>query len=190
MNSSSFVSTSSPLSARTMIELLRDLMRQCAALQLCFLQPAWDLMVPIYLGSPSEPFDERKITVLVAQVKKKLKKAKLTVLPDMLSYFSAITGDNPMIALMLNLGVKSCQATPPDYSAARPGIPACYIIHLDGSDATTFGFLKSGSQLETACKNVLAGISLPENPGQEICLFNERFRVHSLDERWARNTSQ
>ena len=72
LNFSHFTSTETTgLRGECRTDLLHDLMRQCAALQLVFAEPVWNLLIPIYFGDPKTAFDVEKLSVVLISVKNK-----------------------------------------------------------------------------------------------------------------------
>lgn len=99
MNFSSFVSTSSPLAGHTMDRVAPRFNAAMSRPPDMLLSAGMGPHGSYYLGFSTEPCDEKRSRCLLP------KKEKPTIHADILSFFSTITGDSPMIALVLNLGV-------------------------------------------------------------------------------------
>ncbi|XTI89585.1 hypothetical protein V2W45_1458380 [Cenococcum geophilum] len=71
MNFTHFVPTDANLSPQVLPDLLSDLLRRSAALQLALNQPTYDILLPIYFGGENEPLDPSKCGCVMIQVKNK-----------------------------------------------------------------------------------------------------------------------
>lgn len=60
-NFTHFVPTSTPLSPHAVPDLLHGLLQHHAALQLRTEYDHWELLIPLYLGDPSRPFDRSQL---------------------------------------------------------------------------------------------------------------------------------
>jgi hypothetical protein len=69
LNFTHFAVTDEPLTAEVLPELLPDLLRCRAALQLCFRQPYIDILIPAYQGSEDEELDPEKCVYVCFQIK-------------------------------------------------------------------------------------------------------------------------
>jgi hypothetical protein len=69
MNFTHFASTHESLRPDVISNLLVDLLRCSAALQLSPVQATYDILIPIYFGDESEPFDPSECGLIVVQVK-------------------------------------------------------------------------------------------------------------------------
>ena len=93
-----------PNDPNVMQTMVAQLLRRHEALQLCENQPHWDLLIPVYLGSLNEAFDNVKTTVIVIQVKNRLRKTTpITRARDFRTHFSA--HQKPMMYILLDLRV-------------------------------------------------------------------------------------
>ena len=68
--------------------LLHSLLRRHAALQLSFGQVHWDLLIPVYLGSPAEEFECENLSALLIQVKNRKSKPRLLLGREFPTYFT------------------------------------------------------------------------------------------------------
>ena len=71
MNFNHFVPTGENLTPEVIPELLHDLLRRSAAMQLAHDQPTYDKLIPIYFGNPDEPFKVSCCGVILVQDKNK-----------------------------------------------------------------------------------------------------------------------
>ena len=71
MNFTHFVPAYANLSPQDLPDLLSDLLRRSAALQLAPNQPTYDMLLPIYFGGENEPLDPSKCGCVMIQVKNK-----------------------------------------------------------------------------------------------------------------------
>lgn len=71
MNFTHFVPTAENLYPEVLPDLLHDLLRRSAALQLAPCQPTYDILLPIYFGEENEPLDPSKCGCVMIQVKNK-----------------------------------------------------------------------------------------------------------------------
>jgi len=69
MNFTHFIPTHENLSPEVLPDLLSDLLRRSAALQLAPCQPTYDILLPIYFGEENEPLDPSKCGCVMIQVK-------------------------------------------------------------------------------------------------------------------------
>ena len=72
MNFNHFVPTGKFLTPDVLPELLHDLLRRSAGMQLAFGQPLYDIMIPIYFDDSAKAFDESECGVILIQVKNRV----------------------------------------------------------------------------------------------------------------------
>ena len=182
-NFNHFTTTSAFLAPELIPQLLHDLLRQCAGLQLCFTQPAWDLLFPTYHGSLSDPFDQTLLSAVVVQVKNTKKKNTLRLGVAERSYFARL--HRPVIGILLDLG--SAPGEPQfQYIPSVGGQgPPFWGIHLLGCGAETFGALLD-LNLAHACRSLLRAVTCPESDtlNVEISRLNARFNFLALEDRF------
>ncbi|KAF8458608.1 hypothetical protein BGX38DRAFT_1138686 [Terfezia claveryi] len=184
MNLNHFTSTGTSLLRENVPELLHELLRQSAGLQLAFNQPAWDILVPLYFGQEEMPFDRNFVSALAIQVKNTGRKNKLNIGRSQLGYFQGLR--QPILVVLMDLGVPPA---PPQsfYPRAASGEqPSCWGIHLQGSGSATWGFLDN-LRLGVACKELLGAISMgrtDDSVHSILCSMNDRFQKHTRVERF------
>jgi hypothetical protein len=134
VNFNHFVNTDRRLHGkRCETELLHKLLYSNAALQLVGNQPHWDLLIPVYLGDPTGPFETTRLTSLVVQIKNRVgRKCDFDIHSD--SYNMVSNGNNPILSLQLEFGV------------AKPGMDYkfddhIYAIRVTGKGCRTYDFL-------------------------------------------------
>ena len=187
LNFSHFTSTDQCLKRDTIRDLLHNLMRQQAALQLCHGQQYWDLLIPIYFGEPSAPFDPSALSAVVVQVKNRHDATSLKVDgPEYDDFFGiSDTSANPVLCLLLDL-----ESTPTGRETVklmRNGTQSrVFGIHSRGSSSTIFGCLKRIPGMEDACRELFRVVGPREAQEEDICSHNLVFRYHGWRERFPR----
>ncbi|KAF8544882.1 hypothetical protein BDD12DRAFT_813746 [Trichophaea hybrida] len=159
-------------------ELLHGLLYSHAALELAKGQSRWDLLIPVYFGSPDDNFDTRKISAITIQVKnQKERKAGWEI--DLENFKILQNYGNPILAIQLELGVKTA-------ALEVQIVENIYGLRIFGRGVKCFGFLerKIASVLEHTFS-----LSPPLTIGLEkqIVDFNERFRKHTWSQRFPVN---
>jgi hypothetical protein len=193
MNFNHFISTDRKLSSAAVPELLHELLRQCAGLQLEQNQEAWDLLIPTYFGPSNEEFefDLSSLSAIIVQVKNKGIGEHLDISPATLRFFKGL--HKPVLSPHLDLGVStkavstkapkaptSTKAPKMTYVAASTGKhPAIWGVHITGADEQTYASLSSPG-LKEACLLILAQMKLNESINDRICRANIRFNEHYL----------
>jgi hypothetical protein len=71
MNFTHFVPAYENLGPKIVPELCQDLLRRCAAMQLAFSQPTYDLFLPVYFGKVEDEFKVSECGFVVVQVRNK-----------------------------------------------------------------------------------------------------------------------
>jgi hypothetical protein len=182
LNFTHFTATITALTAGDRTDLLHDLLRQSAALQLAFGQPAWDILIPIYLGDARTPFDTAAMSAIVISVKNKSTPSPLVVTRGDLLFFKGST--QPVIAILFDLGVE------PDGSpvsqlqyVSYKNRPPCFAFRLQGAATRTFGVL-SDYGLADLCRWILHELLPATNIDNAICQSYDRFRHHSRTHRF------
>jgi hypothetical protein len=187
LNFSHFTSTDQCLKRDTIRDLLHNLMRQQAALQLCHGQIHWDLLIPIYFGKPSAPFDPSALSAVVVQVKNRHRATPLNINGSEYDDFfgTSDTSANPVLCLYLDL-----ESTPTGRQRVqlkRNGKQSrVFGIYSRGASSTTFGCLKQIPGMEDACQEFFRVVGPREAPEQDICSHNLVFRYHGWRERFPR----
>ena len=177
-----FTSTDRVLNPRHIPQMLHDLLRQCAALQLAFSQPAWDLIVPMYYGAADDAFGEQYVSAIFIQIKNTKQANRLILGSQETCYFQHIT--QPVIAILMDLGTQSSSPVW-TYIPPAPGKhPACLSLHIKGNSSASYGVLRFAG-LEEACAGLLHIITrVGDDLGTTICDLNSRFNYHSRSDRF------
>jgi hypothetical protein len=185
MNFSHFTSTDQHLRPETIRDLLHNLMRQQAALQLCHGQQYWDLLIPIYFGEPSAPFDPSALSAIVVQVKNRHRSTPLETGGSEYNRFFGINKTSAMPVLYLLLDLESTPSGRESVTLERNDKrPRVFGIHSRGASAETFGCLKQMPGMEQACQEFFRVVCPREAPEQDICSHNFVFRYHGWRERF------
>jgi len=172
------------LSPPLMPQLLLDLLRQCAGLQLAFTQPSWDLLIPIYFGSPASAFDQSLVSsAVVLQIKNTKKKNTFTLGVSERNYLSHLC--QPVLAIMLDLGTAARQTQSQYTNAPRSGGPPVWGIHIFGAGSEAFQVL-ADLQLGYACQTLLHELALPEldSMNAEIARLSARSNFLDIEDRF------
>jgi len=159
LNFTHFTSTETHLQSTYRTELLHDLMRQCAALQLPSGQATWDLLIPMYLGDHNAAFDPESLSAVVISAKNETSARSLKISSEDLDYFKGLS--QPVVAILLDLGV-----TPGRRPISQTQLvqhqnrPPCFGFRVEGSDSGSFSVLHhqgirqaSGGVLPPATEN-------------------------------------
>ncbi|KAF8456733.1 hypothetical protein BDZ91DRAFT_523192 [Kalaharituber pfeilii] len=185
MNMNHFTSTETHLLPENVPELLWELMRQCAGLQLSGTQPAWDLLIPMYLGPEMEPFDPNYLSAIAIQVKNTKRKNKLRLGAFETAYFREL--QQPVITILIDFGVSSDDLPKCLYaSGSMQKGTACWGMQLQGSGSGVWNVL-GNMNLDAACKELRSVFSAPEQDDSlhfELCNLNNRFNRHTRSERF------
>jgi hypothetical protein len=182
LNFTHFTSTNTALMADNRTDLLHDLLRQSAALQLSFGQPTWDILIPIYLGDAKTTFDTAAMSAILISVKNKSSPSPLIVTRGDLLFFQGST--QPVIAILLDLGVKPRKSSVSQLQhISYKNRPPCYAFRLQGAAARTFGVLSHNS-LASVCARVLKEVIPVQSIDNAICQSYDRFSNHSRTHRF------
>ena len=186
MNFSHFTRTDQSLTRDTIRDLLHNLMRQQAALQLCPNQKHWDLLIPIYFGEPTAPFLPSDLSAVFVQVKNRHRATRLDIKEsDYGELFGASDASrNPVLCLYLDL-----ESTPTDRErvevSQNEGQPWVFGIYSRGAKSTMFSCLNKISGMEDACREFFRAVGPRKAPEEEdICSHNLAFRYHGWRERF------
>jgi hypothetical protein len=191
MNFTHFTQTDSNLEGWTMCDLLHDLLRRQAALQLAFSQPVWDILIPVYFGNLDEEFDSARISAILIQVRNRTTTSKLSLEGDLHRYATLFAHtDDPILYILMDLGTA-------DTGVDVIGLPKAlaplkqylFGIHVAGVNAKTFGCL-ANPRLVKACEDLLKEVIQKDGRRNvlrghdELCRNNVRFNFHSREKRW------
>ncbi|KAF8249115.1 hypothetical protein K440DRAFT_641481 [Wilcoxina mikolae CBS 423.85] len=100
-----FTTSDRKFTSGTMPELLHSLLHAHAALQFCFNQDGFDILIPIYLGDPEGSFDDSKVTGLMVQVKNKKAATTFVISDKDISDFFGSKFENPILFLLVDIGI-------------------------------------------------------------------------------------
>ncbi|KAF8541146.1 hypothetical protein BDD12DRAFT_803959 [Trichophaea hybrida] len=177
-NFSHFVITDKKLKPENMPELLHNLMHSQAALQCCFNQSSFDILIPVYLGNPAEKFDQSKLTGFLVQVKNKSEATKFIVCDSDITDFYGKNFDNPTIFMLLDLCTQKTIVKGVESPSANS-----YGLYASGDGS--FDFLKVEPSLQHSMKGLLSSlVPKPKNAHDQICDENLRYRYHTWSQRF------
>jgi hypothetical protein len=166
MNFNHFIPAGENLRPEVIPELLHDLLRRRAGVQLAYAQPTYDIMIPIYFGDPAQPFVVSCCGTLQVQVKNQNqattprsifgetfteagqsipKKAKSKDSIRKGPYFVLNKMTNPVLFLLFDLGIirkRNSTSAIVQVSHTSGSTPQVWAIHSRGHDNTVFGCLK------------------------------------------------
>jgi hypothetical protein len=181
MNFNHFTETETALTPEALPELLHDLLRQSAALQLKFNQTDFDLLIPTYFGKEGDKFKPSLVSGVFVQVKNRKGKSHLNFSPGM-PLFAKLR--QPVLGILLDLRRPS--DTPTVFYPAFVGHgPPCFGLNLNGHLEGTYGVLQNDERLRLACRDLLLEIN--NTPGAldlDIRETHMRFRTHTREERY------
>jgi len=165
-----------------MSDLLHNLIRQQAALQLAFRQKDWDLLIPVYFGNMDQAFDPSRLSAILIQVKNRVQPSKLSAIVDFKQYsrFFSHTRD-PILYILMDFG------TPKADCSATGWAKQHYIfgIHAIGADVGTFACLEGVREAaQMLRKHVVPNGSDTRKEHNEACQRNVRFRYHDWKSRF------
>ncbi|KAK2784946.1 hypothetical protein FQN53_008132 [Emmonsiellopsis sp. PD_33] len=198
MNFTHFVAAGENLSPGVMSNLTHELLQRCAAMQLAFNQPTYDLYLPYYFGAEDEQFDPEKAGGILVKVNNKetatspkniLKEEFFPVdgeIPCKSAgerdrerdgpYFIFQDPKQPLLLLIMDLGV-SIDGSTPRLQVSRTNkddLPVVWAIHSRGYDAGTFRCL-THMNCEPVYEQLFQATS-PHISNHDICaLRNDRF---------------
>ncbi|KAF8538630.1 hypothetical protein BDD12DRAFT_139219 [Trichophaea hybrida] len=162
-------------------EMLHDLLRRSAGLQLAHGQPAWDAVIPIYFGDLDAPFEMKQISAIVIQVKNKVSSSVLEIGPEKLNDFKYIPRNKPLLAILLELG-RPYAPLAPTYKAYKSR-PPCYGIGLSGKDQDTFAVLNH-TGLKEVCPAFVRQVMPKDSVNAEVSKRNIRFNYMDREGRY------
>ncbi|KIX07986.1 uncharacterized protein Z518_02640 [Rhinocladiella mackenziei CBS 650.93] len=203
MNFTHFLSTDTQLTPEDIPALCRDLLRRSAAMQLCWNQETYDILIPVYYGTEDETFDPSNCGVIVVQVKNKenattpreifeeefindspktsnsgKSKEKSSDRKPMKFVFTQMA--NPILFLLFDLGVvRSSAAYAPLVQvmhSANGKQPDLWAIHSRGHGHTIFGCLehfKATDSSERFFAAIQTGNTLADRLSQRNRVFSE-----------------
>jgi predicted transcriptional regulator len=200
MNFNHFVPTDENLTSEVIPELLHDLLRRSAALQLAHNQPTFDKLIPIYFGNPDQPFDVSCCGVILVQDKNKgqattprtlFKETFAEVNPDRKSQPIPKATDSkvpsrddpwnkmthPVLLLLFDLGVvRKSNTTSALVQVLRNNqkVPDIWVIHSRGHDRKVFACLDN-MNCGDRCEKFFTSLRPEKNAHYELCQRNKVF---------------
>ena len=212
MNFTHFTSTDVPLQGSTMSDLLHNLLRQQAALQLAFPQPVWDILIPVYFGDLDSDYDPARASALLISVRNRIRPSKFSLQSDSYHYAQFFHTDDPILFILMDLGttqnevvvsgLPKAQNTRPKAQNTRPKAKNSrsqarksvmlkqhlFGIHALGVDTKTYGCFQD-SEMWNAGKKLLDQViqmnSREIRKGHdELCQQNKRFNYHTWESRF------
>ena len=202
MNFNHFVPTSENLTPDVLPEVLHDLLRRSAGMQLAFNQPTYDIMIPIYFGDSAGPFDASECGAIMIQVKNKdeattpqtilnktSKRQKVQQTADSdnkissaLELLKEVKG--PVLFLLFDLGTEPGPRTSPvQVSNINEGITV-WAIHSRGHDTKIFGCLEH-MNCEPGSRLFFTSINSKPSVSDTLCQRNMIFSALSRSSRYS-----
>jgi hypothetical protein len=198
MNFNHFIPTSAILSELILPQLLHDLLRRSAGMQLAGNQPTYDIMIPIYFGDSDTPFNKSDCGLIMIQVKNKGEATTLRsifgesfeeVKPDSKDQPVQKTADSdnkmtlvlkklkhPVLFLLFDLGIvqEAGARAQPVQVALKDGKTPIWAIHSRGHDGGIFGCLQYMNCGDNSQKFFIS-IKSRNQPHDTLCQRNEIF---------------
>lgn len=171
-----------------MQDLLHNLIRQQAALQLAVCQEDWDLLIPVYYGNMDQAFDCSRLSAILIQVKNRAKQTNIsTAVLKLKNYskFFSYTKD-PILYILMDLGTSKTDFEILSLAKSEDMQRHLFGIHTLGADMSTFPCLKGISE---AAQRMLRHV-VPEDTDDRreehnaACQRNIRFRYHDWESRF------
>ena len=176
-----------------MSDLLHNLLRQQAALQLSFSQPLWDILIPVYFGDLNKDFDADRTSAILIQVRNGTTPSKFSLRTDLPHYAEFSHTDDPILYILMDLGTTKNEvdvsAVPKAASGSRKNLVGLkqhiFGIHALGADTHTYG-CPWDSELRDASQRLLSQVMQTSGRGvrrdhDELCQRNKRFNYHSWE---------
>jgi len=206
MNFTHFTSTSVLLQSSTISDLLHNLLRQQAALQLAFNQPVWDILIPVYFGDRNKEFDPTRTSAVLISVKNRITPSPFSLESDLRHYAKFAHTEDPILSILMDLGKtrdpevvvsglpKAQKSQPLAQQPQQKAQPMAqkikqhlFGIHALGADTNTYSSFED-SQLWYASKKLL-GEAMPGSRGvrkdhDDFCERNNRFDYHDWESRF------
>jgi len=202
MNFNHFVPTSENLTPDVLPEVLHDLLRRSAGMQLAFNQPTYDIMIPIYFGDSAGPFDASECGAIMIQIKNKNEATTPQTIfnktskrqqvqktansgnevSEALRLLKEVKG--PLLFLLFDLGTEPGPRTSPvQVSNINKGITV-WAIHSRGHDTEIFGCLKQ-MKCETGSWLFFTSINAKPSVSDTLCQKNVIFSALSRSSRYS-----
>ena len=199
MNFNHFILTGELLAPEVLPEVLHDLLRRSAGMQLLFYQDSYDIMIPIYFGDSAGRFDASECGVIMIQVKNKDKattpqailnpqQGQQTADSDKkknsspLALLEEVKG--PVLFLLFDLGAEPGSRTSlVQVSNINEGITV-WAIHSRGHDTEIFGCLKH-MNCEPGGRIFFTSIKSKPSVSDTLCQRNMIFSALSRSSRYS-----
>ena len=192
MNFTHFTNTDIPLQDQG--DLLHNLLRQQAALQLAFHQPVWDILIPVYFGNLDSDFDPSRASAILISVKNRIRPSPFSLQSDLHHYAQFAHTDDPILFILMDLGSQDTKVVVdclPKGLKARGNLALrqhIFGIHAEGVGPKIYRCFQD-SELWRASGLLLDEViqrSDRENriDHDEICQLNKRFNYFSWESRF------
>ena len=152
MNFTHFTNADVLLRNKNMSDVLHLLLRQQQALQLAFLEPDFDILIPTYFGNVEEEFDTARASAVFISVKNRGKASKLPSGDGICKMFSHT--NDPILCILVDLGIKGKPGVHVQGLPKKGSKQYLFGIHAEGSGVDTYGCLR-GHGLEDATRALL-----------------------------------
>ncbi|KKK21711.1 hypothetical protein ARAM_007644 [Aspergillus rambellii] len=204
MNLNHFTAAGENLKQEHFPRLWHELLRRNAGIQLAHNQPTYDIMIPVYFGSETGPFNPSDCGVILIQVKNK---KKATTPGDMFGesfqeqesgkdhpvrsiressrnnqrgkHFIFNKTTHPILVLIFDLGVEiepNSKASRVQLYKSMKNCPTIWVIHSHGHDEAVFGCLTAVGCTRTISQEFFGALKPPEKSlHYKLCKKNMLF---------------
>ncbi|KAA8904877.1 hypothetical protein FN846DRAFT_907612 [Sphaerosporella brunnea] len=184
LNFTHFTYTTKHLDPANFTNLLVELLRSNAALQLCPNQKWWDILIPVYFGDPALPLDFKKVGALLIQAKNRIGQKSLKLGNQYKDFF--LPGAL-VICLQLEIGMKLQNLQVPSFQMRWPSLkeengeqvptgPFVMGVHARGHGPETFPFLANHG-LAVPCELLVKEVT-PNQTGLELQICSRLRGLH------------
>ena len=194
MNFMHFTNTDITLEDPTKGDLLHNLLRQQAALQLAFHQPVWDILIPVYFGNLGSDFDPTRASAILISVKNRTRPSPFSLQSDLHHYAQFAHTDDPILFILMDLGSQDTKVVVdflPKGLKARGNLALrqhIFGIHAEGVGPKIYHCFQD-SELWKASQLLLSEVIQSSNredriDHDEICRLNRRFNHFNWESRF------
>jgi hypothetical protein len=185
LNFTHFTYTTKHLDPDNFTNLLVDLLRSHAALQLCPTQKWWDILIPVYFGNADLPLDFKKVGALLIQAKNRIGQESLKLGNQYKKFFPP---GALVICLQLEVGMKLSDV--PTFQMRWPSLkeekdlqiptePFVMGVHARGHGPETFPFLANHG-LAAPCELLVKEVT-PSQTGLELEICSRLRGLHLIE---------